>query len=217
MKKIVFISTFLFALVSCNQEVVVEKKVYAGKDKQAIIDNILSRRSIRKYTAQQITQAQIDTIMKCAIFAPSALNKQPWEVRVIQNKQILKEVNDRFLKHAEGKEFQGSAAHYREPGFSIFHNAPTLIVIAKDKSNNNSALDCGILLQNILLSSHALGLGTCPLGTLVPVLNKEENKDLLQLLNIPDGYEVAINISLGYAAETPIAPKRYADKVKIIQ
>lgn len=217
MKKIVFISTLLFALLSCKQDVAVERKVYTGTGKQAIIDNILTRRSIRKYTDQQVTQAQIDTIMKCAIFAPSALNKQPWEVRVIQNKQILKEINDRFLKHAQGKEFQGSAAHYREQGFSIFHNSPTLIVIAKDKSNNSSALDSGIILQNILLSSHALGLGTCPLGTLVPVLNKDENKDILQLLNIPDGYEVAINISLGYAAESPTAPKRYADKVKIIQ
>ena len=72
-------------------------------------------------------------------------------------------------------------------------------------------MDCGIALQNILLSSKALGL-----GTLVPILNLEENSDLLELINIPEGYEVAINIALGYPAENPDAPERYSDKVKII-
>lgn len=206
----------LTAMMSCKDSEI-KKVEYKGDQKQAILDNILTRRSIRKYTAQQVSQAQIDTIMKSAIYAPSALNKQPWEVRVIQNPKILKEINDRFLKYAEGKEFQGSAARYREPGFSIFHNSPTLIVIAADKANPNAKLDVGIQLQNILLSAHAMGLGTCPLGTLVPVLNLPENADILKLLNIPEGYDVAINVSLGYAAESPKAPVRYSQKVKIIK
>lgn len=216
MRKIILISTILITMISCKQDTPVEQKVYKGTSQQAIIDNILTRRSIRKYTDQQVTQAQIDTIMKCAIFAPSALNKQPWEVRVVQNKQILKEINERFLSFAQGKEFQGSAAHYREPGFTIFHNSPTLIVIARDKNSGTSSLDSGIILQNILLSSHAIGLGTCPIGSLVPILNLPENQDIIKLLNIPEGYEVSINISLGYAAETPTAPKRIPERVKII-
>ena len=77
-----------------------------------------------------------------------------------------------------------------------------MIVMARDKSSNISYMDCGIALQNILLSSKALGL-----GTLVPILNLEENSDLLEL----------INIALGYPAENPEAPERYSDKVKIIE
>lgn len=72
-------------------------------------------------------------------------------------------------------------------------------------------------MQNILLSARAIDLGTCPLETLVPILNKPENKALLDLINIPEGYEVAINVSLGYPDETPVAPKRFAQKVKIIE
>lgn len=216
MKKILCLGALLILAIGCK-EAPIEKTVYTGSQKQAILDNILTRRSIRKYTTQQVSKAQIDTIMKSAIYAPSALNKQPWEVRVVQNPQILKEINQRFLNFAEGKEFQGSAAKYREPGFSIFHNAPTLIVIARDKHNPSSYLDSGIILQNILLSSHAIGLGTCPLGTLVGILNNPDNKDILELLNIPEGYEVAINISLGYPAEAPVAPKRFAQKIKIIE
>lgn len=216
MKRLLLSAITLCLLLSCT-ETPVQKVVYEGDQKAAIIDNILTRRAIRKYTDQQVSKEQLDTILKCAIFAPSALNKQPWEVRAIQNKQLLDEINQRFLNYAKGKEFQGSAARYREPGFSIFHNSPTLIVIARDKKNGYSMMDCGIQLQNILLSAHAIGLGTCPIGSLVPVLNLEENKDILELLNIPEGYEVAINVALGYADEQPIAKKRYGERVKIIE
>lgn len=215
MKKI-WLFAAVVMMMACSEKKE-EKIVYSGTQKQAIFNNILTRRSIRKYTDEQVSKNEIDSIMHCAIFAPSALNKQPWEVRVIQNPELLAEINNRFLNYAEGKEFQGSAAHYREPGFNIFHSAPTLIVIARDKSRDISYLDCGIILQNILLSAHALDLGTCPLGTLVPVLNRAENKDIIDLLNIPEGYEIAINIALGHPAESPVAPKRYADKVKIIE
>lgn len=215
MKKICLLIASVL-IFSCEEKPI-EQVTYSGNQREAIINNILTRRSIRKYTDEQVSKSQLDTVMKSALFAPSALNKQPWEVRVIQNQELLTEINNRFLNYAEGKEFQGSAAHYREPGFSIFHGAPTLIVIARDKSSSISYLDCGILLQNILLSAHAIDLGTCPLGTLVPVLNREENQDILDLLNIPEGYEVAINVALGYPDEQPVAPKRYPERLKIIE
>lgn len=210
------LGTMPFLAVGCSEKKL-ERVVYEGENREAIIDNILNRRAIRKYTDQQVSQAQLDTIMKCAIFAPSALNKQPWEIRAVQNPTIIEEINKRFLAFAQGKEFQGSAARYREQGFSISHHAPTLIVIASDKTSPYAKLDTGIALQTILLSSHALGLGTCPLGTLVPILNRPENADILELLNIPEDYEVTINVALGYPAESPEAPIRYSDKVKIIR
>lgn len=216
MKKTIILSIIVLSLLGCSEP---QKRqiVYDGIDRNIIIDNILSRRAIRKFTGQQVNQNQLDTIMKCAIYAPSALNKQPWEIRAIQNLTIIEEINKRFLKFAQGKDFQGSAANYREPGFSISHHAPTVIVIASEKASPYAKLDAGLALQNILLSAHALGLGTCPLGTLVPILNRPENVDILELLNIPKDYEVTINIALGYPAESPEAPMRYSDKIKIIR
>lgn len=210
------LGTLPFLAAGCSEKKM-EQVVYEGENREAIIDNILKRRAIRKYTDEQVSQEQLDTIMKCAIFAPSALNKQSWEIRVIQNSTIIDEINNRFLAFAQGKEFQGSAAHYREPGFSISHHAPTFILIASEKGSPYAKLDAGLTLQNILLSAHALGLGTCPLGTLVPILNRPENADILELVNIPEDYEVSINIALGYPAESPEAPIRYSDKVKVIR
>ncbi len=218
MKKYLYLGITLSVLLSsCTQETKVEQVVYEGSAKEAIIDNLLSRRAIRKFTDQQVSQDQLDTIMKATIYAPSALNKQAWEIRFIQNPKIIAEINQRFLTFAQGKEFQGSAAKYREPGFSISHHAPTFVVIATEKGAAHARLDAGIALQNILLSSHALGLGTCPLGTIVPILNLPENADLLRLINIPEDYEVTINVALGYPAESPTAPVRYSDKVKVIR
>lgn len=216
MKKILLSAVAFMAIVSCN-EPKMEQVVYEGSDREAIIDNILNRRAIRKYTDQQVSQEQLDTILKSAIYAPSTLNKQAWEIRAVQNPGIIAEINKRFLAFAQGKEFQGSAARYREPGFSISHNAPTLIVIATEKGLAHAKLDAGIALQNILLSANAIGLGTCPLGTLVHILNLPENADLLRSMNIPENHEVTINIALGYAAESPEAPIRISDKVKIIK
>ncbi|MCI1681646.1 MAG: nitroreductase [Bacteroides sp.] len=216
MKKLVYLSCLAaFVLAGCKQST--PTTVYSKSQKDAILDNIQTRRAVRKYKDKQVSKEQIDTIMKCAIFAPSALNKQPWEIRVVRKPEILQEINNRFLKYAEGKDMKGSAAHYKEPGFSVFHGAPTLVVIARDKSNDYSMMDCGSAMQNILLSAHALGLGTCPIGSLVPVFNLPENKDVLELLNIPKDYAVAISLALGYADEQPTAPQRYPDRVKIIE
>lgn len=206
------LGTLPFLATSCSEKEITTK-VYEGENKDAIIDNIMTRRSIRKYTDQEITQETLDTIMRCAIFAPSATNAQPWEVRVVRNPEILNEINERWRKTAATKD----AALARDPEFSVLHHAPILIVIAGESKNPKARVDVGIMLQTILLSAHGLGLGTCPIGMLIPPLILPENQDIIKLLNIPEGYEVMGNISMGYPAETPEAPVRYSDKIKYIK
>ncbi|WP_223609576.1 nitroreductase [Chryseobacterium sp. OSA05B] len=202
-----FILLIGFLFTSCKEDVV--NKVYNGNNKSAILDNMLSRRSIRKYTSQQVSKEKIDTIMRYSIYAPSAYNKQPWEIRVVQNKLWLDEVNKRYINT--------QVKSNKDSDFSIFHHAPTLIVIARDKNSVTSALDCGIILQNIMLSAHGIGLGTCPLVLMVPTLNFPENKDLLSALKIPDDYEAVVCISLGYPAENPPMKPRNSERIKIIE
>lgn len=207
MKKIIPLLLLILSFAACKEQIAV--KVYDGDSQKAILDNMLTRRAIRKYTEQQVSQAQIDTIMKYSIYAPSAWNKQPYEIRVVQNKQWLDELNKRY------KDAQKTPNS--NPEYSIFHNSPTLIVIAKDLNNDYSSLDCGIVLQNILLSAHGIGLATCPLVLPVPTLNDPDNRDLLNALNISQDYEAAACISLGYAAESPQPRPRSSDRVKIIE
>lgn len=189
----------------------------APEHKNEVVEAIKNRRSIRSYKPEQIDQAQLDTIIDCGINAPSALNKQTWEVRVVQNADLLKRINDSFVEKAKGKELKGSAARAQEPGFSVFHGAPTLIIVAKDKSNPYSAVDCGLLAQNILLSAESMNIGTCTIGNMASILNDPDAKEFLKEIHMPDTHEVAFGIAIGYKNESPEAKPRDASKVQYIK
>lgn len=189
----------------------------APEHKNEVVEAIKNRRSIRSYKPEQIDQAQLDTIIDCGISAPSALNKQSWEIRVIQDADLLKRINDSFVEKAKGKELKGSAARAQEPGFSVFHGAPTLIIVAKDKSNPYSAVDCGLLTQNILLSAESMNIGTCTIGNMASILNDPDAKEFLKEINMPDTHEVAFGIAIGYKNESPEAKPRDASKVQYIK
>lgn len=196
MKKILVTILLMASLVSCQSKAQENTTGKIEVDKsEIVIENILARRSIRKYTPQQVSREQMETVMKCAINAPNAMNKQPWEVRVVQNADILGKI----------KELNGN-----------FHGAPTLIVIAKDKSNDYSDLDCGLLAQNIMLSAQSLDLGTCALGSVARVLCEPQAKDILEKLDLSEGYEPVLCISIGYPDQAPAAKPREAGKVKYI-
>ncbi|WP_080905121.1 nitroreductase [Parabacteroides sp. Marseille-P3160] len=164
--------------------------------KQIVAETILNRHSIRSFKPEQVPQEVIDTLLRTAINAPSANNKQPWEIRVIQKVEILDKI--------------------KALNAGIFHNSPTVIVIAKDKNNPSADLDCGILSQTIMLAAESMDLGTCPLGGLGRLLTTPEAKEITDSLELPEDYEVILAISLGYKNETPEAKPRDASKIKYI-
>lgn len=219
MKQILLILAVVTTLVSCQDK---KPEVLDTAGKNATIETILTRRSIRKYTDQQVTKSQLDTILKCAMYAPTAINQQGFEIRVVKNPKLLEEINNRFVTKARaqlasGVKLKGSAARAANPGFCVFHDAPILIVLAQDTANSYSTIDLGFVSENILLSAKALGLGTCPIGSIVPTFRNSKNADLLEPLHFSDGYRVGLAIALGYPAEDPHAKERFSDKVKIIE
>lgn len=218
MKKIsgIVIVALLFILVACGESEKA-KEVSMESKKNAVVEAIMNRRSIRAYKPEQIDQAQLDTIIQCGINAPSALNKQSWEVRVIQNADLLAAINNRFVENAKGKTLQGSAAKSQEPGFSVFHGAPTLIIVARDKSNSYSAVDCGLFAQNILLSAQSMNIGTCVIGNMASILNDPGSKEFLEAMQMPDSYEVVFGIAIGYKNESPEAKPRDIAKVQYVK
>ena len=165
---------------------------------EAVMENIMNRRSIRDYKLEQVAQDTIDLIIKAAINAPSARNLQPWEVRVIKDENMLSKmraINDK-----------------------AFFNAPALIVVAYDTTNFYAPFDCGLLTQNILLSAESFGLGTCVVGNVARLLNADtpESKEVLGTLEFSEGYEVIVGISLGYKNQFPEAKPRDTNKVRVI-
>jgi nitroreductase len=186
-------------LMSCGQpankekENVNDNKQVEAKKESSAIEVIMNRRSIRSYKPEQIKDDELNTILECGINAPSAMNSQSWEIRVIQNPEILKKID-------------GS-----------YHNAPTLIIVACAADNFFSPVDCGLLGQNILLAAEALDIGTCVVGNFTNFLNSPEGAEVRQSLELPEGYKPLYGIAVGYKNERPDAKPRDKNKIKVIK
>ncbi|WP_321332387.1 nitroreductase family protein [uncultured Bacteroides sp.] len=206
MKKIYAITMIAIFMASCKAP----QKTETMKVKNETVATIMNRRSIRAYLPEQIKPEQLDTIMQCAINAPSAMNKQSWEVRVIRKPELIKAINEGYMAYAKVKDSE-------KAGFSVFHGAPTVIIVASNVTNDYSPVDCGLLGQNILLSAESMNIGTCVIGSVIGYLNAPEAKDLVAQLNLPANYKPLYAVSIGYKNERPEAKPRDNAKVQVIK
>ena len=173
--------------------------------KNAAIENIMSRRSIRNYKQQTVPREVLNQIMECGINAPNGQNKQSWEVRVVENPELQNEI----------KALMATVGGERAAG--CFYNAPVWVFIARDKGYDFSAYDCGLMAENMMLAANALGVGTVCLGSPVRyILLAEGNEQVLSKLGFSEGYELSLCISMGYPDETPEAKPRDLSKVKFV-
>jgi nitroreductase len=195
-RKLLVTAVLAAVFVSCTKPVAEPVNPPLSKA-QIVYENIMSRRSIRAYKPEPVSRAQLDTIIQCAINAPSARNNQSWQVRVIQNPELMGKI--RAIN----------------PNFS--YGAPTLLAIAKDKNSDISSADCGFLTQNILLMAEAMDLGTVVLGNMGGIPTHPDAKDIMTALDLPESHEVIFAVALGYKDEAPEARPRDASKVKFIE
>lgn len=171
----------------------------------AVIENIMSRRSIRKYRNEPVSREVMHEIALCGINAPNGQNKQSWEVRIVDNPEFQNEI----------KAVMAAAGGERAAG--CFYNAPVWVFIARDNSYDFSTIDCGLLAENMMLSAHSLGVGSVCLGSPVRFILTSPQKDkVLSKLGFSEGYELCLCIAFGYPDETPAAKQRDINKVKFI-
>lgn len=192
------------ALVSCGDcnKSANECKTETGN---AVIENIMARRSIRRYKQQLVSRDTMKTILECGINAPNGQNKQSWEVRVVDNADTMNKIKDAM---SEGREVNVG---------SCFRDAPVMAFIARDPSYDFSAYDCGLLAENMMLSATSLGVGSICLGSPVRFILESPRKDeILALLGFSEGYELCLCVGFGYADETPAAKPRDWNKVKFV-
>ena len=156
------------------------------------IEAIYTRRSIRKYTGQEIEKGKIEEILKAGMYAPSAVNKRPWHFLVITDKGVRAEISE---KH--------SNAH-------MLKNAQAGILVcletALQHDDGYGIQDCSAAVQNMLLAAHDMGLGTVWCGVF-PRMNRVA--DMKEMFDLPAGIEPFGLICLGYPAEEKEQPERF--------
>lgn len=211
--KIMLLGIGLLALCSCTSQGSQKEAAITenGEVNQGnpVIENIMSRRSIRKYKPEAVEREKMQTIVECGINAPNGMNKQSWEVRVVDNPEFINGLTEIFKKE------NPKAAE--RPGFkNMFNNAPTVVFIANDPRYDMSQIDCGLLGENMILSAWSMGIGSCCLGGPVRFMKSPAAAGYMKKLGFSEGYELLYAIAFGYPDETPSAKPRDTSKVKFV-
>jgi nitroreductase len=183
----------LYLLVFCLKRVSGDKIVLKYKKQGEVKMNaILSRRSIRSYTREQIQDSVIEELLEAAMSAPSAGNQQPWHFIIIKNRQLLDQI---------------PKVH---PYAQMVKEAPVAIVVCGDKNLEKYpgfwVQDCSAATENILISVSEKGLGAVWLG----VYPDPDRVNAIQaLLSMPENVVPLSIIPIGYPAEEKPPARRY--------
>ena len=158
-----------------------------------VLRNIMSRRSVRKYLDKPVEHKKLETVALAGINAPSAMNRQNWAIRIIEDQKLMADVKD------------------------MCRNAPNLICVCAP-TDGRFDLDAGLLGENMMLAAQSLGLGTCiQTGPIRFLTTDEKAKAFRDSLDIPEGYKLLFVISIGYPDEQPEAKPRDASKIEFIK
>ena len=203
--KLILVAIALMATISCQQTPAQEESQYDN----AAIGNMMTRRSIRKYTAEPVSRELLTKIMECGINAPNGQNKQSWEVRIVDNPEVMAQIKNAVA--------EGHPQMKPESAYGCFRDAPVMVFIARDTTYQFSAYDCGMLSQNIMLSAWSYGVGSVCLASPVRmIMDNDACKPILEKLGFSENYVLSLCIGLGWPDESPEAKPRKMEKVKFV-
>jgi nitroreductase len=169
---------------------------------------LIGRRSIRTYKQEQITDEELQTILVSGTFAPSGMDSQPWRFSVVQSKELLDRINN-FVKERlvnDDKADQSMIDMVKAEDFSVFYNAPTLIIVSGYNDAPTAQFDCVLAMGNMLNAAASIGVGSCWIHAVSAALNNDPDKDLIRELYIPEDYTVFCSAVFGYNAGQPPMP-----------
>ena len=150
------------------------------------IQNMLTRVSVKKYKPDPVSRELIDKIIEAGLRAPSGLNKQVPIILAVTNKEIRDE-----LSHLNAGKDPFKRA---DP----FYGAPVVLVVLADKSMHTYVYDGSLVMENMLLAAHSLGLGACWIHRAKETFEMPEGKAILQKLGIEGDFEGIGNCIIGY-------------------
>jgi coenzyme F420-0:L-glutamate ligase / coenzyme F420-1:gamma-L-glutamate ligase len=188
----------------------------AKKENETIFDLIVTRRSIRRYKPEAVPRELIEQVLKAAIWAPSAHNRQPWRFAVVteqERKEHLARAMGQRLRRDLAADGVAEAVIDADAGrsYSRITSAPVLIALClsmvdmdcypDDRRNQAEYImavqSTAMAGQNLLLAAHELGLGAC--WMCAPLFCPDVVRDALEL---PEDWQPQALLTLGYPAES---------------
>ncbi len=165
---------------------------------QAVLDNIATRTSIRDYEARKVEKEKIEKMLRAAMAAPTAMNKQPWHFVVVDKRDVL------------------DALAEVNPYAKMLKKAPLAIVVCGDTDKMIEGggrdfwiQDASAATENLLLAAHAMGLGAVWTGAYP---SEERCKGISGALSLSDNLIPLNVIVIGYPAENPQPKEKFKEE-----
>ena len=176
---------------------------------------IYTRRAIREFTAEPVSESIVRDLIDAAVQAPSAVNQQPWSFWVVRNQALLADMARKAKTFMLRTSPVGLVSHHfdrilDDPSFNIFYHAPVLIVIATVAEVPWAVEDSALAAQNLMLAARAAKLGTCWIGFAQAWLATDEGK---AMLGLPVPYRPVAPIIVGHPKSSPPPVPRRAPEI----
>ena len=153
------------------------------------LDDILTRRSVRKFKAEMPDREALEKIIEAGLYAASGHGMQSSIVVAVTDRKL----RDRLM------EMNRLIGGWQE-GFDPFYGAPAVLLVLADKSSPNHVYDGSLTMGNMMLAAHTLGLGSCWINRAREEFDSDEGKEILHELGIEGDWEGIGHCALGYAA-----------------
>ena len=151
-----------------------------------VMNNIKTRRAVRKYKEDMVPKEIIQQIVEAGTYAPTGRNMQSPIIIAVTNKEMRDRMSELNAKVAETSS---------DP----FYGAPVVLVVLADKSKPCYQYDGTLVMGNLMLAAHELGVGSCWIHRAKEMFESEEGKAILKELGVEGDYEGIGNCILGYA------------------
>lgn len=163
-------------------------------------EDLLTRRSVRKYSDRPVEDEKLDKVLTAGLYAPTGMNNQAPVMVAVRDK----ETRDKLSRM--------NAAVMGASG-DPFYGAPCVIVVLSDPERMTWVEDGSLVLGNLMNAAHSLGLGSCWIHRAKECFDTQEGKALLRAWGVPENYRGVGNCILGYAAEEPEAKPRKSGRI----
>jgi len=168
----------------------------------AVIENILSRRSVKSYKKEMPPMELIEQICEAGTYAPSGMNAQSPMILAVTNREMRDRLSRINLEIVTGNNLTTSSGH-SDP----FYGAPVVLVVLADRNRGTRVEDGSLVMENMMLAAHSLGLGSCWIHRARETFETEEGKAILRELGIEGEWEGIGNCIVGYEDKAP-APRK---------
>lgn len=169
----------------------------------AVIDALLTRVSVRKFTDQKIEDQKLKLIADCAKAAPSGKNRQARKFTIVHNREKIQELAQAIAKVHNRSDYR-------------IYDCDAILLISFAENDIYGQCDSSCAIENTYLAAEALGLGAVWINQLRDKCNEPDIRKVLNSFHIPSNHVICGFVALGYPAEKP-APKERTEPVEFIQ